>query len=283
MTDPVDRFMAFVHEREEIRFRRTSGQVLMPFTEDPILQTYKFCNIRREDDRTTVWIRENWREPHRDDPDLFFAMVVARFVNKPTTLAEIGYPVPWDRVRFLRVMRDISRRGDKPYGPAYMIRADSTAPGKAKPVYQADEMFDPMWRKRKQIRPQPGDTLNAWHMTLGLWHGLASFMGAQIVADMRYVEPLRSASDWMTFAASGPGSRRGLNRLLGRAPRDKWEEDDWRLKLVETQTELNDRMNEWGWEPLHAQDVQNCLCEWDKYERTRLGEGRPKQKFTPHA
>jgi hypothetical protein len=30
---------------------------------------------------------------------------------------------------------------------------------------------------------------------------------------------------------------------------------------------------------LHAQDLQNCLCEFDKYERVRLGEGRPKAKY----
>jgi hypothetical protein len=34
---------------------------------------------------------------------------------------------------------------------------------------------------------------------------------------------------------------------------------------------------------LHAQDLQNCLCEFDKFERARLGEGKPKRKFRPHA
>jgi hypothetical protein len=32
---------------------------------------------------------------------------------------------------------------------------------------------------------------------------------------------------------------------------------------------------------LHAQDIQNCLCEFDKYERVRLGEGTPKQLYKP--
>ena len=30
---------------------------------------------------------------------------------------------------------------------------------------------------------------------------------------------------------------------------------------------------------MHAQDLQNCLCEFDKYERERLGEGHPKQRY----
>ena len=32
---------------------------------------------------------------------------------------------------------------------------------------------------------------------------------------------------------------------------------------------------------LHAADLQNCLCEFDKMERVRLGEGKPKRRFVP--
>ena len=31
--------------------------------------------------------------------------------------------------------------------------------------------------------------------------------------------------------------------------------------------------------PIHAQALQNCLCEFDKYERVRLGEGRPRNNY----
>mgnify|MGYP003335523726 CR=1 FL=1 len=30
---------------------------------------------------------------------------------------------------------------------------------------------------------------------------------------------------------------------------------------------------------LCLQDTQNVLCEFDKYERARLGQGRPKQRY----
>jgi len=32
---------------------------------------------------------------------------------------------------------------------------------------------------------------------------------------------------------------------------------------------------------LCAQDLQSCLCELDKFERVRLGEGKPKRRFVP--
>ena len=30
---------------------------------------------------------------------------------------------------------------------------------------------------------------------------------------------------------------------------------------------------------LEMRDIEHCLCEFDKYERTRLGEGRPRAKY----
>jgi hypothetical protein len=34
---------------------------------------------------------------------------------------------------------------------------------------------------------------------------------------------------------------------------------------------------------LHAQDLQNCLCEYDKYARVRSKEGKPRRRFVPRA
>ena len=34
-----------------------------------------------------------------------------------------------------------------------------------------------------------------------------------------------------------------------------------------------------GLHGLRAQDLQNCLCEFDKWMRVRLGEGKPKRRF----
>jgi 5-hmdU DNA kinase, helical domain len=104
-------------------------------------------------------------------------------------------------------------------------------------------------------------------------------MAAQIVANMKYVEPLRSANDWMTFAASGPGSRPGLNRVLGRPVKANWTEDRWRATFRTLQDAITPELERIGITRLHGQDLQNCLCEFDKYERCRLGEGKPKRRY----
>jgi alpha-glutamyl/putrescinyl thymine pyrophosphorylase clade 1 len=269
----------WIEEREAIRIRRASGAP-WPWTDDPILRVWSFCNVRREYDRATKWIAANWRDPHVDNPDLWFAMVVARLVNWPDTLAEIGFPVPWNPEQFLRVMADRKQRGKNCYGPAYKI--GTAGRSMEKPPYQAQCVFTPMWERRAKLRPRTDDSLLGWHARLMQHDGMASFMAAQVVADMKYVAPLRSARDWMTFAASGPGSKRGLNRVLGRPVDAAWREDDWRAAIRRLHEAVAPELERIGIERLHAQDLQNCLCEVDKFERVRLNEGKPKRRFVPH-
>jgi hypothetical protein len=274
----IDQFFAFALERYRIRLKRVAGEP-KPWTDDPILLRYRFCNVYREHDTVTDWIRVHWREPQAENPDLWFALAVARLINWPDTLQEIGFPVPWKPARFLKVMAKRQLLGVKVYSAAYMIRSDKDYQGVSKAIYQAESTFNPLWRARKILRPQPGVTLDEYHTLIGQQYGMGSFMAAQVVADLKYVEPLRSARDWETFAASGPGSRRGLNRVLGRPKDQPWSEHEWRLGLGELRGQLLPLFRKAKMPKPHAQDIQNCCCEFDKYERVRLGEGRPRSTY----
>jgi hypothetical protein len=267
---------AFMRERYAIFLKKEAGEP-KPWTADPILQRFRFCNIYREDDKVTRWIRVNWREPHTDDPDLWFAMVVARHLNLPASLEELGYPVPWDGARFVELMTARKARNERNFSAAYMIGTNGNPVEKA--IFLEDRIFTPLWQARDTLRPRAGDTLTAYHMMLGQIYGLASFLTAQVIADTKFHGVLRQAPDWWDFAASGPGSRRGLNRVIGRDKDAGWREDDWRLTLARLRGAVEPLVLDAGMPPLSAQDLQNSLCEFDKYERARLGEGRPKQLY----
>ncbi len=233
ISTPGDRFGAFIAEREAIRISRSLGDP-WPWTDDEWLRRYRHCNIRREDDSVTIWLRDHWREPHADDVDVWFALAVARLVNDPATLKEVGYSVPWRREHFLEVIAARQRRGESVERRAYRIRANPKAPGTPKAVYIANDVLTPMWAARQRLRPRRRDTLDAFHARLIQCEGMGSFIAAQVVADMKYVPPLSEASDWWTFAASGPGSRAGLNRVLGRSVDEKWSEAQWRRETPAT-------------------------------------------------
>lgn len=266
----------FMEERHSIYLKRAAG-LTKPWTKDPILQSYKFCNVYRNLDTVTMWIHENWLQPNQDDPDLWFAMTVARFINWPETLEELGYPVPWNPKKFLSTLQ---RRKDaklKVYSGAYMVRSDPCS----KDLYLANNVLTPLWKDRNKLRPKPAQYLKVWHDLLVPYYGMGGFMVAQIIADYKYADPFRNAPDWYTFAASGPGSRRGLNRVLGRDKNSPWKEDSWYSELINLKSWLVKRWNPHGLPlpAIHTQDVQGCLCEFDKYERVRLGEGTPRSLY----
>lgn len=265
----------FIVARHTIYQKKERGDQ-KPWTQDPILRDYKFCNVYRELDTVTKWIDENWRTPHDSDPHLWFAMAVARYVNWPLSLIRIGYPVPWNPKSFIKASKACAAVG-KFYGPAYVIATNGMVGNKAE--YLANNVLSSLWARRETIRKViTNKSLNELRTCLVAVDGVGKFMAGQIIADIKYSTSLKDATDWWTFAASGPGSRRGLNRVFGFPVDQILREPIWCSHLRELQEAINPLLEKKGMPKLHAQDLQNCLCEFDKYERTRLGDWR---KLTP--
>jgi hypothetical protein len=159
----LNEFVAFVTERHRVYERRKSGLPREQWTNDQILARWSFCNMYRRLDRTTKWIWDNWCVPHASDPDLWFAMVIARLINHIPTLEALGYPVPWDPEHFRKVMARRPKGGM--YGGAYVIPAFKGGSG-TKYLDQMHFIFDPMWRQREKLRPRPG--MSCEEFSLGL-------------------------------------------------------------------------------------------------------------------
>lgn len=269
----VSDFAAFITERERVRVAKERGTA-KPWTDDIILQTFRFCNVRREDDAVTRWIAENWRTPHQDDPHVWFAMVVARLFNLPASLEVLGYPVPWKVSAMGRLTR-FRDQGNKVFNAAYIVSTNGRAMDKID--YVVEHILRPMWLNRVMLKIHPTTTLENFHARLMHFNGMGSFMAAQVVADVKYTPALRGAQDWYSWAAPGPGSMRGLNRVL-----DKDPDAPWGKRWLPTLQQLRDAVLPTlpkTLRDLHAQDIQNCLCEFDKYQRIKLQQGRPKQLY----
>lgn len=258
-----------------MHLRREAGEP-KPWTNDVILQGYRFCNIHRELDTVTKWIRDHWSNRYEENPDLWFAMVVARLVNWPKTLAMLQ-PLPYNSPQFIGGMRAAKVANGTNFGPAYIVSTNGQS--MPKDEYLAKFVLEPMWCLRTALRPKENDTLQEYHRVLMGFRGMGSFMAAQVVADLKNCHgnwSLKNAEDWWTWAAPGPGSLRGLSRVAGRgAVRTGWKDAVW----LEGVNELREHIQEHMDIQICAQDTQNCLCEYDKYERVRLGEGTPKQRY----
>lgn len=280
----------FILERESVRVKKERGDP-WPWTTDPMLRVYRFCNVRREDDKETRLIHKHWLTPHRGEGDLWFAMAVARLINWWPTLDAIGWPLPWADVngrghgveRFIHACDAIKKAGGKVFTGAYMVRADPHVSG-SKATYLAMEVLTPMWVDREHVRPRPGDTLAAFHARLMLYKDMGPFIAGQIVADTKWgLNPLHTAKDRHTWATPGPGSIRGLNRVMSKPHNNSWtKHNTWEEAFQRMRTQLAlSLMQHEGAPNLDAQNMQNCLCEFDKHQRAKLGQGRPRALYSP--
>lgn len=276
----VSDFVKFIQARERHRIAKEDGNWHgISASPDPIISEYRFCNVRRNDDRVTKWILKEYVEYFGSSPYLWFALVVARIFNNEDTLEDIrSFVLPFDpKMMRSRLKLRSKEQGKKNFNAAYIVSTNGRTMDKVD--YVIDLVLKPLWKRRDFLTKlmNCGQLANC-HMVLMDQQGLGSFMAAQVLADWKYADDGRVWEDFHTFAASGPGSKRGLNRVWRLPIESSWPEAIFRSKLLELRDATNLRL---AMDPLTAQDIQNCLCEFDKYERVRLGEGRPKQKYQP--
>lgn len=289
-------------EREKIRLRRLAGDK-PPWTDDPILKTYRFCNVQRRHDKVSQWIIENLLPNRVYMETLPFLQLVAlgRWINWPPTLLAIiragvvrlnAQHMRNSSIDFASALRRMTERrsaGEKVWTGAYMIRAPSARggfEGYSKPQFVI-ELIEGMKKHEKNL--MVALSFNSVRGMVNAFMELpnfGSFMAGQIVADLTYTEMLGRAHDLYTWAPMGPGSRRGFNRMLGLPLKHPAPTEEvwctilqrWREELVGALTELDE-----GFEPFKftLHDVQNCLCETDKWLRVQNGEGRPRATYQP--
>ena len=207
----VEAFFAYINERQRIHLRRQAGEP-PPWTADPILREHKFCCVDREDDRTTAWLRAHWREPFADHPNLAFAMAMARLINRPDTLAEVGFP---DDVG----ARPRARGAPRPAGArrAGLQRRLQDRHGRSAGESRVDRVVEVLDLLHRDPPPlEQAQTLEAAFDMLKDRPGIGPFVAYEVVTDLRHTRYLRDAPDIMTWANAGPGAVRGLNRIWGR-------------------------------------------------------------------
>lgn len=318
MTPRIQEFADYMRKRHQVYLDRKAGKP-GPWTDDPILAGGRFCNVFRELDTVTIWVRENIREPFADHEHLWFMLCIARYINWPPTLSYLikgpdqGWPswpgfVPANVTDCLEALAH--NGGDKVYTGAYMIRAESD-PNKewyswTKHRYIAEIVLGRVWEKRKRfadLLDKPGVTMQrVWAMFQAPeFVGWGPFMAYEVVTDLRHTRYLRNAPDIYTWANAGPGAIRGLNRLYGRdlaaKPRPEQTNEEMRQLMVdlnqvgvgswpstsEGQRSFSDVFGgprAYDQPPLfEMRDVEHTLCEFDKYERVRLGEGKMRSKY----
>jgi len=277
-------------ERERIRLKKEAG-LPPPWTEDRILRQYRFCNVRRRDDKVSRWLCDRVLQEFHIETNLrnfLLFSAFCRWVNWPPTINaildegmfKIGRPMDWTAIGSR--VDELQRTGVKAWTGAYMVRAKPGDGDRGKGRFVAEDVIEksltPVLDRLVMEVKEPHRSRQVVWETLEGCLNWGSFMAGQVVADWGYTSLLKDAYDTNTWAPMGPGSKRGLNRLLGRPVKHKITQMEWESLLPALHIDLLAALGP-GYEDLTLHDVQNCLCEVDKYLRVQYGEGRPRATY----
>lgn len=299
--DRVYDFFENARERQSIYRKRERGEP-SPWTDDLVMRRIYLTNVFREEDKTTVWFRENVRDHHKDDPFRAFAFTILfRWFNRIETGEFLfGGKRPLAEEWFARVSdsnesaesiaewmaAEIETHMQPPYFTgAFMIKLENATPKHLSVAKAASRVLKGYLEYSNHVgTPFLFPTLQGWTEWLKQFNGLGGFMAYEVVSDFRWTCLAQNSSDIMTWANIGPGCARGLSRIyygwhrgaeaFSKDPKQSLEIMRW--LLWHTSSPDFWPQDERPWE---MREVEHWLCEHDKICRARAGDGRIKRKY----
>jgi hypothetical protein len=203
-------FFSLARERESMRRRKAAGEP-WPWTDDKIFRDWYFCNVHRENDKTTVWFREHVRS-RLDGWRAVEATICFRWFN----LIETGERVidlllgGWDRDEAHRRLAPVRDADDQLWSGAYRLRGET---GRDK----LDSYLDAIEAARQRLPVQAerwGRSLREAWIDLCECRLFGPLTAYEVVSDLRWTAVLASAEDIHTWASIGSGCANGLEWVL---------------------------------------------------------------------
>jgi hypothetical protein len=289
----VDSYWSLAAERQEIFFRRLEGS-RSPWTSDPILRKYKFCNAYRASDRVSQYlIRDVIYGPgDYDDEDTLLRIILFRLFSKIETWRLLADAVgdvtrdSFDVDSFGSVFDKAFSERRTLYTSAFILCANRAFGHDRKHrnhLALIEFMFRPGGLPAKVAKAR---SLADVYDALAEYPLIGPFMAYQLAVDINYSELCQFSED--EFTVAGPGAQRGIKKCfvdtggLSSAALIHW--------MTERQHEEFDRLGIsfltlYG-RPLKAIDIQNLFCETDKYARVAFptlvsNRSRIKAKYAP--
>ena len=306
--DPVtlDEFFYFIKERYKIHLRKDVYKKPRPWTQDPIMKKYRFTNVRREHDRNTKWLIQNVsKNTSLNKREKILNSMLFRLFNKIETAELIGIPIKLsdiknlDTDKYAKLFLDNENQIKCFFTGAYMssgmlkefhkLTGDYYSPISVMKIVQS--MGKNHFPRRIWEAESPMEVAEL----LMTYNGISQFTAYQLFVDFTYIEDFPFSENEFTMA--GPGAVYGLNYLFKYTgdftPEELifWLRDHWKeLNQYSLQNGGKHTLNpqktfidlpEYD-RVMNVMSIENCLCEFSKYMKTKLGTGRPRKKYVQH-
>jgi alpha-glutamyl/putrescinyl thymine pyrophosphorylase clade 1 len=289
-----DLYWYFAAERHAAYERRVAGAPA-PWSRDPILQMFKFCNVYRAADRVSQYLIRDVAYAKEMSPaeDRLFQIVAFRIFSRIETWQgvrhELGHAPLLHNLQdgsFTEALEQTKGREGGLYTGAFILCASNAYGQSFKHLNHVELFRDMFLRQGLGHRLMEAKSLHDVYMLIHAFPLMGDFMSYQISIDLNYSNLLMFSEN--EFTQPGPGAQRGIRKAFESL--GDYSPSDVILWMVENQQREFDRLGLpfsglWG-RPLHAIDCQGLFCELDKYCRQALPEllsnrKRIKARFTP--
>jgi hypothetical protein len=263
----------FVGERQQIFEKRAKGEP-GPWTDDPILTKYKFCNVFRAADRVSQYLINDVAYGGATGEDLAFQIVAFRTFSRIETWEELrqrlgNTPTVDDLAsgRFEDALTAIRNEGKKLYTGSFILCAND-AFGRGIKHLNHVELFKEMFVQGDLYdQTVNAKSLHEVYDALHAYPLMGDFMSYQVAIDLNYSTLIDFSEN--DFTKAGPGAVRGISKVFESTA--GWSTEEVIMWMVDNQeselARLGIPFNGLYGRPMHAIDAQNVFCETDKYLR----------------
>lgn len=271
-------YWKFAYERQKAFEARAAGQP-GPWSDDPIIARYKFCNVYRAADRVSQYmIRDVCYNDQPDAPsDRLFQIVAFRIFSNIATWESLRHklghsPIIDDLVdgSFERALCETKAENRTLYTGAFILCATNAYGRRLKHLNHVELLKD-MFVNRALGRQILEAT--SLRYIYDLVHGfplMGDFMSYQIAIDLNYSDLVNFSEN--DFTQAGPGAMRGIKKVFidtnGLSPAQviMWMVDHQQEEFARLGYDFKGLRGR----PLHAIDAQGLFCETDKYCRVAV-------------
>lgn len=287
-------FWRFAWERQAIWHRRYVGKLEPPWTDDPVLAEFRFCNVHRELDAGTIHLARMTHEARRLGYPLeqvVLCIMTQRYFNQPDVEWHPTKEAMVDSVR-----RRLERTGTGIFARTWMTNGSSW---RAREVGFRTQLLEDYaaWDAEKvaaelgwdRFAGQP--SMEALFKVLCEQGCIGQVIGWQQALDLTYVSPALDDDTWVppmrvitkskSAHAHGPATSTELI-----APGHRFQD-----VVLELRDRQHERLANWGlsWAEvawankprLTLADVEHTLCEWARYRKHVEGKGRRRRLNGP--
>ena len=288
-----DTYWKFAEERQEVFFNRIQNEPY-PWTDDKIIQKYKFTNAYRACDRVSQYLIKNviYDKNKYSPEDLCFRILFFKLFNKIETweymeniLGEISYK-SYSYERYNELLTQKINNNERIYSAAYIMPSEKSCFGFDKKHQNNLKLLESMMNSGLPRMVAKSKSLKELYLGLLGYPTLGTFLAFQYAIDINYSE--LCDFDEMSFVVAGPGAKNGINKCFGDLNRYKYEDI---IRYVAEQQEYEFEKRGIEFKTLYGRrlqliDCQNLFCETDKYARiahpeigTASGRKRIKQQY----